>query len=122
VTSTLEHLKPYSMCSGAEMLNSLSIAPTVQAIIVDCILVIDPQLASIIGDDAKPVMACSSDCQGAHPAHCKVIASPKATPLATCVAIVHHLDSASHVGSAAGQVLTTAALPKVEGMLHPRAT
>jgi hypothetical protein len=93
-----------------------------QTIIIDCVPVIDPQLASIIRDDAKPVMACSSDCQGTHPAYRKVITSCEAAPLATSVAIIHHLDSASHVGLAAGQVLTATALPKVENMLHPRAT
>jgi hypothetical protein len=122
MASTLEHLKPHSMFSGTEMLNSLPIAPAMQAIIVDSIPVVDPQLASIIGDNAESVMACSTNRRGTDPADCKMIAPPKATPLATCVAIVHYLDSASHVGSAAGQVLTAAALAEVERMLQPRAT
>ena len=45
------------------MLDTLAIAPAVQAIVVNSVTVVDPQLASIIGDDAKPVMAGPADSQ-----------------------------------------------------------
>ena len=62
-----------------------------QAIIVDCIPIVDPQLAPVIGDDAETVIASPSDFQAACPTYGKVIASSKTTPFAVCVAIVRHL-------------------------------
>jgi hypothetical protein len=64
MTSALEHLKSQSMCSIAKMLGGFAIAPTMQTVVVDCISIVDPQLASIIGDNAEAVVASPSDSQG----------------------------------------------------------
>ena len=74
------------------MLDALAIAPAMQAIVVNGIPVVDPQLASIIGDDAEPVVAVLADSQDACPTDGEVIASDKALPFAVRVAIVHHLE------------------------------
>jgi hypothetical protein len=104
------------------MLDGLPIPPTMQAIIVDGVSIVNPQLASIIGDDAEPVLASPADSQAACPSHCEVIATGKATPLSTGVAIVDYLDYASHVCPTTVQVRATCALPKVERPLPPTRT
>jgi hypothetical protein len=48
MATTLKHFHPHEMRAFAKMLDGLPIAPSVQAIIVDCVPVVDPQLASII--------------------------------------------------------------------------
>ena len=84
--------------------SGLSIAPAVQAIIVDCVLVVDPQLAAIIRDNAEMVMACPEDSQAARPTHSEVIISRETWPSATCIAIVHHLSRSSFFyGNALGR-------------------
>jgi hypothetical protein len=114
----LEHLKPDKMPPSALMLRGFPIAPTVQAIIVDCVAIVDPQLTPIIGDDAKPVMACSENSQAACPTHSKVITSFEATPFLSCVAIVHDLAPTSHVRFAASKVRAPATLTEVKCILH----
>jgi hypothetical protein len=64
MTSTFKHLKSQSMCPSAKMLGGFSITPTMQTIVVDCISIADPKLASIIGDNAEAVVAGPSDFQG----------------------------------------------------------
>jgi len=96
----------------------LSIAPAVQAIVVNCVSVVDPQLASIIRDDAKMVMACLEDSHAARPAHGKVIASTETRPLTTSIAVVYHVSPPSHVWLAPIQILAPATLAKVEGIFH----
>ena len=91
VATTFEHLKPDSMCPSTKMLDALAIAPSMQAIIVNGIPVVDPQFASIIGDDAKAVVTVPADSQSACPTDGKVIAPDKALPFAIRVAIVHYL-------------------------------
>jgi hypothetical protein len=100
------------------MLDALAIAPTMQAIVVDGIPVVDPQFASIIGDDAESVVAVPPDSQSACPTDGKVIAPDKALPFAIRVAIVHCLDSASHPRSAAIQILASTALCEVVDPFH----
>ena len=104
MTTALKHLKPQTISPSAKMLDSLAIAPTMQAIVVNCVPIIDPQLAPIIRDDAESVMPSLSDFQGACPAHSKVITSGKAGPFPVRVAIVHHL--AMHVGPGTPQLRT----------------
>jgi hypothetical protein len=55
MTTTLKHLKPYKTPPCTNMLSSLSIAPTVQTIIIYCVAVVDPELAAIIGDNTESV-------------------------------------------------------------------
>ena len=73
------------------MPGGLSIAPTVQAIVVDCVAVVNPKFAPIIRIDAEVVTPCLEDSQAASPTDSKVIAASKTRPLATGVTIVYIL-------------------------------
>jgi hypothetical protein len=46
-TTSLEHLKPHKPPS-TNMFSSFSIAPAMQTIIIDCVSIVDPQLATVI--------------------------------------------------------------------------
>jgi hypothetical protein len=48
VTTALKHLELHMMPPSALMLGGLTIAPTMQAIIIDCVPIVDPELAAII--------------------------------------------------------------------------
>jgi hypothetical protein len=85
-----------------------------QAIIVDCVSIVEPQLAPIIGVNLEMVTACPEDSQAASPTHSEVITSRKSGPLAACVAIVNSVFPTSHVRTATVQVLATSTLTKVE--------
>jgi hypothetical protein len=117
MTTTLKHLKLHKMPPRTKTPGSLPVAPSVQAIIVDCVPMIDPQLAAIIRDYTESVMTCPVDPQATCPTHSKVIASAKAWPSSTCVTIVHEMFPSSHVRSATVQVLATTSLTEVEGIL-----
>jgi hypothetical protein len=52
MTTTLEHLNPSQAPAGVKPSGSLPIAPTVQAIVVNGVPIVDPQLTPIIGNDA----------------------------------------------------------------------
>jgi len=118
MTTLLEHLQSYQVPSTTNMPSNLFIAPAMQAIIVNCVSVVNPQLAPIVGDQLEVIMARSKDSQAASPAHCEVIPAAIARPIAACVTIVHIVLPASKVRSATVQVLTTTSLTKVEGIFH----
>ena len=88
MTTTLKHLKSHEMPSTTKILGCFPIAPAMQPVVVDRITVVHPQLAAIIGDDAKPVMSCLEDSEATCPTHGEVICSGKTGPSATCVAVV----------------------------------
>jgi hypothetical protein len=90
-----------------------------QAIIVDRVPIVDPQLATIIRNDAEAVLACPPDAQNTCPTHGKVITSGETLPFAVCVAIIDNPDSTSHVRSATFQILASTALSKVKDILPP---
>jgi hypothetical protein len=113
MASTLKHFKPHSVSPRAKMLDGLTIAPTVQAIVVDCIPIVYPQLTSIIRDNAETVITSFANSQGAHPAHSKMVTSGEALPFAVRVSIIHDCNSARHVWSATLQVLASVTLTKV---------
>jgi hypothetical protein len=119
-TTTFEHLKSHKMPTTTHMLSDLAIAPTMQAIVVNCVAIVDPQLAPIIRHNAEIIMASPENSHAASPAHSKVVASGKARPLASCIAIVHYLAPASHVRFTC-QSLAPAALTKVEHIFHEEA-
>jgi hypothetical protein len=77
MTAAFEHLKSHQAPSGVNMPPGLTIAPTMQTIVVDCVSVVNPKLASIIRDEAEVVTTCSEDSHAACPTHGKVIASSK---------------------------------------------
>ena len=70
---------------------SLSIAPTVQTIVVDGVAIVNPQFASIVGENAEAVMPSAENSHTASPSHSEVVTSAKTGPIATCIAIIHHL-------------------------------
>jgi hypothetical protein len=113
----LKHFKSDQMPPSTHVWPGLSIAPAMQAIIVNCVSVVDPQLAAIIRDNAKIVTTCPEDSQAACPPHCKVVAPGEPRPFATRVAVVHHMAPTGHFCSSSIQVLTATALAKVEGVL-----
>jgi hypothetical protein len=117
MATMFEHFEPRNTPSSMEMASGFPIAPAMQAIIVDCVSVVDPQLAAIIGDNPKPVIASFEDSHAACPTHSKMIATRKTRPSATCVFIVHHLTPACHVRFATTKVLAPTALPKIKGLL-----
>jgi hypothetical protein len=91
-----------------------------QAIIVDCVLVVQPQLAPIVGDNAEPIMAIPEDSQAASPTHGKVITTGKPWPPATCVAIVHIMLPSGHIWPTIVQIRAPATLAKVEDILSEK--
>jgi hypothetical protein len=113
MTTMLEHFEPDETPSSNSS-PSFPIAPSVQAVIVDCIPVVNPQLASIIRNDAVSVIASPEDSHTSCPTRSKVIASGKARPPSTRVPIVHCLTPTSHLGPATSQVRAPTTHTKVE--------
>ena len=91
MAAALKHLQSDQMPTGTHMRSGLSIAPAMQAVVINCVSIVDPQLAPIIGNNAKIIMTCSEDSQATCPPHSKMVAADKSRPFATCVAVVHHL-------------------------------
>jgi hypothetical protein len=114
MTTTLKHLKSHNTPSSAKIFGGLAITPTMQAVVVDGEPVVNPELASIIRVDRQAVAATPEDPEAACPTHGEMITSRETSPFATCVAIIHHLAPASHVGPTTLQVLAPTALTKVE--------
>jgi hypothetical protein len=121
MTTTLKHLKPHKAPTSTNMLPGLSVAPAVQAIVVNRVPIVDPQLAAIIRNEAEVVMACLEDPQAACPTYCEMVASSKTRPFATCVAIVHIMFPTGHVWVTTIQVLAPATLTKIEDILSEEA-
>jgi hypothetical protein len=121
MTTTLKHLKSHEPPPSTHMRSGLSIAPSMQTIIVNCVSIVNPQLAPIIGNKTEVVMACLEDSQASRPTNSKVIPAAIARPIATCVAIVHIVLPASKVRPATIQILTTTSLAEVEGIFHEEA-
>ena len=91
MTTTLKELKSHKTPPATNIPSGHSTAPTVQAIVVNRVSIVDPKLASIIGYKLEVVTAAPEDSQAACPTHSKVIATSEPTPFPACVAIVHKL-------------------------------
>jgi hypothetical protein len=117
MSTMLKHLKSHQTPTSANLPSGHSTSPAMEAVVVDCVSVVYPQLAPIIGDKLEVIAAAFEDSHAPCPAHSEMITSPEARPSATCVAIIHHTAPASHVRSAAIQVLTPTPLTKVENIL-----
>ena len=113
----LKHLKSHETPPSTNMSSCCSTAPAMQSVVVNSVLIVNPQLTPIIGDQLEVVVACLEDSQAACPAHSKVIAAGKTRPSATCVAIVDIMSPASHVWSAAHQIRAPPTLTKIKGIL-----
>ena len=90
-TTTLEHLKSHKMPASAKTPIGFAITPAMQAVVVDCVPIVDPQLATIIRDDTEAIIARPENSQTSRPTNGEMIASGKSRPPATCVTIVHKL-------------------------------
>jgi hypothetical protein len=97
MTPALKHFKSHEAPPCAQMPSSLTVAPSMQAVVVDGEPIVDPQLAPIIGDDAELVMSRLEDSQPTCPTNRKVIASGETRPSATSVAVVDSMPPTSHV-------------------------
>jgi hypothetical protein len=117
MTTMLEHLNFHEMPPATNMPPHLPIAPAMQTIVIDCVPIVDPQFAPIIGDNAESVMASLEDPQASSPTDSKMIAAGKTWPSPTCVFVVHHLAPTTHVWSTSVQVVAASALTKVENLL-----
>ena len=56
MATAFKHLQSDQMPTRTHMRSGLSIAPAMQAIVIDCVSVVDPQLAPIIRNNAKIIM------------------------------------------------------------------
>jgi hypothetical protein len=117
MATMFKHFQPHKTPTTTHMPIGFPIPPSMQAIIVDCETVVNPKLASVIRNDAVSVMVCPEDPHASCPAHSKVIISGKARPSATGVPVVYSLSPASHIRIAAMQILASASLAEVEGVL-----
>jgi hypothetical protein len=121
MATPLKHFESHKNPSTTKMSVGLSIAPTVQAIIIDCVPIVDPQLASIIGNNTKSVMSCVEDSHSGCPAHGKMIAAGEMRPPAVRIAVIHGPKPSSHVWSATMQIRASTTLTEVED-IHPVVT
>jgi hypothetical protein len=101
MTTMFKHLQPQDMPSTALVPGGFPIAPAMQAIIVDRIPVVNPQFASVIGNNAETVMACVKNSVTTCPTYSKVITTAKTMPITTCVPVIYIMPPALHVGPAA---------------------
>jgi hypothetical protein len=118
MSAMFEHLKPHKTPSSAHVLVCLAVAPAMQAIIVDRVPIVNPQLASIIGDNAVSVMASPENSHAGSPSHRKVVTTAKARPIASRVPVIDNMTPTSHVWPAAPQVRAPTSLAEVESILH----
>jgi hypothetical protein len=93
----------------------------VKTIVVDCVPIVDPQLASIIRDDTVLIPASPEKSHASCPTDCKVISSVEARPITTCVPVVHIMFPASHLRPVTGKMLAATALTTVERVLPEQA-
>jgi hypothetical protein len=77
MATTFKHFKPYDAPWSAHMFRGFSVTPTVEAIIVDRVPIVNPQLASIIGNNAKSVVPCPEDSHATSPSYSEMIAPGK---------------------------------------------
>merc|ERR1719199_1338782 len=119
MTPVLEELDSHGVPPTTVMPSGHPAAPAVQAIIVERVAVVDPELASIIGDELKMVPSSTPNDHPACPTRSKVISTAPAAPPAACVAVVHPRAVASMVNPAAVQVLAPPPLPEVIATLNP---
>ena len=57
MATTLKHLKSHNMPPTTNLPSDHSTAPTMQTIVVDCVFIVNPQLAPVIGDNLEVITA-----------------------------------------------------------------
>ena len=91
MATMFKHLEPYEMPPCPNVPSGMTGAPSVQAIVVDRVSVVEPEVAPIIRDNLEVVMTCPENSHAACPTHSEVIASVEPWPPSTRVTIVHSL-------------------------------
>ena len=91
MATMLKHLKPYKMPPCTNVPSGVPGTPPVQAIVVDRVSVVEPEVAPIIRDNLEMVITCLENSHAACPTHGEVIVSVEPWPPSTCVAIVYSL-------------------------------
>jgi hypothetical protein len=108
-----KHFKSQSMWARPKTSLTLSVPHAMQAIIVHHKRSVHPHLAAIIRDQGEPVHAASFDEESACPTDGEMIPSCKTSPIFACASIIHNIDDACHVRTAAIEILTaTTSNPK----------
>jgi hypothetical protein len=97
MATMFKHFNPHTTPSSMKVPVSLPVAPTMQAIIVDRVSIVSPQLASVIRNNAESIRGFSEDSHITCPTHREVITSRKTGPSSACVPIIHHMTPTSHV-------------------------
>jgi hypothetical protein len=97
MSTMLEHLEPEKVPSMTHMPPCCTTAPTVQAIVVDSVPIVDPELASVIRYYPEDVSVRTVNPRATCPTNSEVITSAKAWPAATSVAIHYIVTPTLHV-------------------------
>jgi hypothetical protein len=100
MTTVFKHFEPHHAPSVVQKSSSLSVAPTMQTIVVNRVPIVNPQVASVIGNNAETVMASPIDSRTASPADSEMIIAMETWPPVMGIAVVHIMLPASHVGPA----------------------
>jgi hypothetical protein len=91
MTTVLEELDSHGVPSATVMPSNHPAAPAAQAVIVGRVAVVDPELASIIGDELDMVPSSTPNEHPACPTRSKGNSAAPAAPPAACVAVAHLL-------------------------------
>merc|ERR1719183_1939191 len=105
MTTTFEHLRPHQPPATVHEPATLPTAPAMEAVVVDGVPVVDPQLGTIVGADHKRVPAPVVDANTASPAHGEVVGTFESRPFATCVAVVDVVSPPRHLRPPAMKIL-----------------
>jgi hypothetical protein len=110
----LKHFQPERAPPTVKELSSHTSSHAVQAIIIDCESVVNPELAAIIRRDRQPVGTTPFDDHGATPTNSEMISSEETWPSARSGSVVHPTDSTSRPCTAATQIRAASTLTEIE--------
>jgi hypothetical protein len=117
MTSMLKHFNPYEAPSRPQVPRTLSIAPTVQTVIVDRVAVVNPQFTPVIRDKAESEMPSPEDSHSSRPTHSEMIPPSEARPISTSVPIVDHMAPTIQIRLPTTQVRAPTTLSEIEAIL-----
>jgi hypothetical protein len=89
MTTMFKHLQSHEAPTSTKMLGGFAIPPAMQTVIVDRVSIVNPQLTSIIRNDAVSVMPSPEDPCSSCPPHSKMITSAETLPIAACIPVIH---------------------------------
>jgi hypothetical protein len=117
MSTMFKHLNPRKAPTMKMMLGRLTVTPAMQAIVVDGEPIVNPQFASVVGNDAESDMASPEKSHTCCPTHSKMITSGETWPPSTCITIVHGVPPASHIWPTVTHAWARAAHTEVEDVL-----